>query len=172
MKSSKKERTKKPRVGIVMGSDSDLPVMEETATLLQQFQIPYEMRVISAHRTPALMVEYASSAQDRGLEVIIAGAGAAAGLPGMIASLTCLPVVGVPIKGSALNGLDALFSIVQMPTGVPVATVAINGAKNAGILAAEIIGIKDPQIQKQLGQHRRSMEAGVRKKSIQKSWLG
>ncbi len=132
-----------PLVGIIMGSDSDLPVMQGAAEMLREFGVPYEMTIVSAHRTPARLYEYAESARDRGLRVIIAGAGGAAHLPGMAAALTPLPVIGVPVKSAALSGEDSLLSIVQMPAGVPVATVAINGAKNAGILAAQILGVAD-----------------------------
>ncbi|MHB1399870.1 MAG: 5-(carboxyamino)imidazole ribonucleotide mutase, partial [Trichloromonadaceae bacterium] len=127
-----------PLVGIIMGSDSDLPVMREAAQMLEEFGVPFEITIVSAHRTPQRMFDYAASAAGRGLEVIIAGAGGAAHLPGMVAAITPLPVVGVPVNITAFNGLDALLSIVQMPGGVPVATVAINNAKNAGILAAQM----------------------------------
>lgn len=130
----------KPLVGIIMGSDSDLPVMGEVAKILEEFQIPYEITIVSAHRTPDRMIKYAKSAAEKGLKIIIAGAGGSAHLPGMIASLTPLPVIGVPVRTSNMEGLDSLLSIVQMPPGIPVATVAVNGAKNAGILAASIIG--------------------------------
>src|ERR1700752_1867115 len=130
------------QVGIIMGSDSDLPVMQAAADILQEFGIGYEMTVVSAHRTPQRMVEYASQGKLRGLKVIIAGAGGAAHLPGMVASLTSLPVIGVPIKSSnSIDGWDSILSILQMPSGIPVATVALNGAKNAGILAAQIIAL-------------------------------
>ena len=138
-------------VGIIMGSTSDLPVMEDAAKILSDFGIPYELTIVSAHRTPERMVEYAKTAIDRGIQVIIAGAGGAAHLPGMTASLTPLPVVGVPIKSSnSIDGWDSLLSIVQMPNGIPVATVAINAAKNAGILAAKILGATNPDLQKKL----------------------
>ncbi len=131
----------KPIVGIIMGSDSDLGIMQAAADILQQFNIPIELTVVSAHRTPLRMVDYATTAQQRGLKVIIAGAGGAAHLPGMIASITTLPVIGVPIKSSnSIDGWDSVLSILQMPNGVPVATVALNAAKNAGILAAQIVG--------------------------------
>jgi len=130
-----------PLVGIIMGSDSDLPVMQAAADVLKEMNIAYELTVVSAHRTPQRMVEYASKAKERGLKVIIAGAGGAAHLPGMVASLTPLPVIGVPIKSSnSIDGWDSVLSILQMPNGIPVATVALNAAKNAGILAASIIG--------------------------------
>lgn len=128
-------------VGIIMGSDSDLPVMKNAAEILDQFEIPYEITVVSAHRTPQRMFDYANDAHTRGLQVIIAGAGGAAHLPGMVSSISPLPVIGVPIKSSnSIDGWDSILSILQMPNGIPVATVALNGAKNAGLLAAEIIG--------------------------------
>lgn len=136
-----------PIVGIIMGSDSDLPVMQAAADALTTFNIPFELTVVSAHRTPERMVQYAKSARNRGLRVIIAGAGGAAHLPGMVAAITSLPVIGVPIKSSnSLNGWDSILSILQMPNGVPVATVALNAAKNAGLLAAQIIGSSDAKV--------------------------
>src|SRR6201986_4521975 len=132
-----------PFVGIIMGSDSDLSIMKAASDILKQFDIAHEVTVVSAHRTPLRMVDYAQKAKDRGLKVIIAGAGGSAHLPGMVAAITPLPVIGVPIKTKSLDGLDSLLSIVQMPPGIPVATVAINGAKNAGILAASIVGTTD-----------------------------
>lgn len=148
-------------VGIIMGSDSDLPVMQEAAKILDYFNVNYELTIVSAHRTPERLFEYAKEAKARGLQVIIAGAGGAAHLPGMAASLSELPVIGVPIKTSTLNGLDSLLSIVQMPGGVPVATVAINGAKNAGILAAQIIGLKEEAIQKKIMEYKEKMKKEV-----------
>lgn len=139
-----------PIVGIAMGSDSDLPTMQDAADLLDELQIAYEIRIISAHRTPEKMIEYGKTASDRGLKVVIAGAGGAAHLPGMLAAVTTLPVIGVPVKLSQLDGIDSLLSIVQMPKGVPVATVAINNSKNAGLLAARIIGIENAAIREQL----------------------
>ena len=139
-----------PIVGIAMGSDSDLPTMQDAADLLDELRIAYEIRIISAHRTPEKMIEYGKTASDRGLKVVIAGAGGAAHLPGMLAAVTTLPVIGVPVKLSQLDGIDSLLSIVQMPKGVPVATVAINNSKNAGLLAARIIGIENPAIREQL----------------------
>ncbi|MBK32634.1 MAG: 5-(carboxyamino)imidazole ribonucleotide mutase [Chloroflexi bacterium] len=139
-----------PVVGIAMGSDSDLPTMQDAADLLDELHISYEIRIISAHRTPEKMIEYGKTASDRGLKVVIAGAGGAAHLPGMLAAVTTLPVIGVPVKLSQLDGIDSLLSIVQMPKGVPVATVAINNSKNAGLLAARIIGIENPAIREQL----------------------
>ena len=139
-----------PIVGIAMGSDSDLPTMQDAAALLDELHIAYEIRIISAHRTPEKMIEYGKTASDRGLKVVIAGAGGAAHLPGMLAAVTTLPVIGVPVKLSQLDGIDSLLSIVQMPKGVPVATVAINNSKNAGLLAARIIGIENAAIREQL----------------------
>ena len=137
---------KKPLVGIIMGSDSDLPIMQEAAKILEFFEIEFEVTVVSAHRTPERLFKYSKEAEKRGIRVIIAGAGGAAHLPGMVASITPLPVIGVPVKSASLEGMDSLLSIVQMPGGIPVATVAINGAKNAGILAAEILGVKYKEI--------------------------
>ena len=147
----------KPLVGIIMGSDSDLPVMSAAAQMCEKFGISYEVTVVSAHRTPDRLVKYAKSAEKRGLRVIIAGAGGAAHLPGMAASMTALPVIGVPVRGSNLEGMDSLLSIVQMPGGVPVATVAINGAKNAGILAAQMIGVKSKKVRKKIAQYKEEM---------------
>ncbi len=149
----------KPIVGIIMGSDSDLETMKECANLLQEFSIPYEIKVVSAHRTPDWMFEYAKTAESRGLEVIIAGAGGAAHLPGMTASLTHLPVIGVPVQSKSLNGIDSLLSIVQMPVGIPVATLAIGiaGAKNAAILAARILGLKYPYIKNKLTEYHQNL---------------
>ena len=138
------------KVGILMGSDSDLPVMQEAAKLLGDLGVEHEVKIISAHRSPRLAAEYAMAAEGAGIEVIIAGAGGAAHLPGVIASLTPVPVIGVPIKSPALDGLDSLLSIVQMPSGVPVATVSVNGAKNAGILAAQILSIKYPELRQKI----------------------
>jgi len=145
-----------------MGSTSDLPIMEDAAKILEEFGIPYELTIVSAHRTPERMVEYAKSASSRGIKVIVAGAGGAAHLPGMTASLTPLPVVGVPIKSSnSIDGWDSLLSIVQMPNGIPVATVAINAAKNAGILAAKIIGASDLALQTKLQPYMDTMKETV-----------
>ena len=152
------------RVGIIMGSDSDLPVMQEAAMMLQQLGVAYEMTIVSAHRTPGRLYEYAQSARDRGIRVIIAGAGGAAHLPGMAAAITELPVIGVPVRSSSLSGEDSLLSIVQMPGGVPVATVAINGAKNAGILAAQILGVADPAVLDRVMQYKKDLEAMVMQK--------
>jgi phosphoribosylaminoimidazole carboxylase len=142
-----------PRVGIIMGSDSDLPVIKEAAKILNDFDVPTEVRIVSAHRTPELMFSYARSAHERGVQVIIAGAGGAAHLPGMVAALTPLPVIGVPVRASALDGLDSLLSIVQMPRGVPVATVAINNATNAGLLAVRMLGVGDSVLQARMAQY-------------------
>jgi len=147
-----------PIVGIIMGSDSDLVVMQAASDILKQFQIDHEVTVVSAHRTPMRMVEYAQKAKNRGLKVIIAGAGGAAHLPGMVASITSLPVIGVPIKSSnSIDGWDSVLSILQMPNGVPVATVALNAAKNAGILAAEIIGTSDEVISKKVSDYKNTL---------------
>jgi 5-(carboxyamino)imidazole ribonucleotide mutase len=143
-----------------MGSDSDLPVMGEAARVLAELGVPHEVRVVSAHRTPIDMIEYGQLAAGRGLRVIVAGAGGAAHLPGMLAAVTVLPVIGVPVRSSALSGLDSLLSIVQMPRGVPVATVAIDGAQNAGLLAAQILAIGDPELSERLAR-RKEMIAGA-----------
>lgn len=156
---------KKALVGIIMGSDSDLQVMKEAKEVLDSFNVPNEITIVSAHRTAKRMVEYASGAKKKGIEVIIAGAGGAAHLPGMVASLTPLPVIGVPIKTKSLEGLDSLLSIWQMPPGVPVATVAINGAKNAGILACQILATKHTGIAKKVERHKRDLESDVLKKA-------
>jgi 5-(carboxyamino)imidazole ribonucleotide mutase len=148
----------KIEVGIIMGSDSDYPVMEDAVKVLKEFGIGYEVKVLSAHRTPNQHVEYSKSALGRGLKVIIAAAGGAAHLPGVTAAQTTLPVIGVPIKGKSLEGMDSLLSIVQMPPGIPVATVAINGAKNAAILAANIIGLLNSDIQNKLSEYKAKME--------------
>lgn len=151
-----------PQVGIIMGSDSDLNIMQAASDILKQFGITHEVTVVSAHRTPLRMVEYAQKAKERGLKVIIAGAGGAAHLPGMVASITPLPVVGVPIKSSnSIDGWDSVLSILQMPNGVPVATVALNAAKNAGILAAEIIGSFDDAVSKKVIDYKSSLNNEV-----------
>ena len=149
------------KVGIIMGSDSDLPVMRAAADMLDALNIPYEMTIVSAHRTPKRLYEYAESAEQRGLKIIIAGAGGAAHLPGMAAAISALPVIGVPVKSSALSGEDSLLSIVQMPGGIPVATVAINGAKNAGILAAQILGTSDQAIMQRVRDYKAGLEQMV-----------
>src|SRR5687767_9443614 len=153
---------KKPVIGIIMGSQSDLKVMKEAAELLEEMKIPFELTIVSAHRTPERMVEYASQARKRGLKVIIAGAGGAAHLPGMVASMTTLPVIGVPVKSSnSIDGWDSVLSILQMPSGVPVATVALNGARNAGILAAQIIGASDSAVARKLETFKASLRTKV-----------
>ncbi len=155
-----------PLVGIIMGSQSDLVIMNAAAEILQKFNIPYEIDIVSAHRTPDKMFEYAKSAVDRGLKVIIAGAGGAAHLPGMVASLTPLPVIGVPVKSSnSIDGWDSLLSIVQMPNGVPVATVAVNAAQNAGILAVQIIGSHDKAVLDKLAVFKEELKEKVNKSS-------
>lgn len=157
----------KPVVGILMGSDSDLPIMQEAADILKKFGIPYEITVSSAHRTPARTSRYAKSAEKRGLKIIIAGAGSAAHLAGFIAAETTLPVIGVPIDSSSLKGLDALLSTVQMPGGVPVASMAIGkaGARNAGVFAAEVLSLSDEELKKRLKDYRKEMIKQVEKKA-------
>lgn len=154
-----------PQVGIIMGSDSDLLIMKEAAQVLDEFQITYEIKIVSAHRTPNLMAEYGNTAHKRGIKVIIAGAGGAAHLPGMTASYSPLPVIGVPVKSRSLDGLDSLLSIVQMPGGVPVATVGINQAKNAGILAAQIISVFDKVLQRRIISYKKKLEMDSIKKN-------
>lgn len=157
----------KPVVSIVMGSDSDLPVMQHAADILTEFEIPYELDIVSAHRTPDKMFAFAKKAHKRGIKVIIAGAGGAAHLPGMIASLTPLPVIGVPVKSGSntTEGWDSILSILQMPGGVPVATVAVNGAKNAGLLAAQILGASDRRIRNKMIDYKTALKEEVEKKS-------
>ena len=150
-----------PQVGIIMGSDSDLKVMGDAAKVLEDFGVPFELTIVSAHRTPHRMVDYATQAAGRGLAVIIAGAGGAAHLPGMVAALTPLPVIGVPVAATLLNGNDALLSIVQMPAGVPVATVAINNATNAALLAVQILGTRDPLLQAAMVRYKQGLEHKV-----------
>jgi 5-(carboxyamino)imidazole ribonucleotide mutase len=154
-----------PKISIIMGSDSDLPVMRQAAEFLQSLDIPFELTVVSAHRTPDRMFSFAREAYDRGIRVIIAGAGGAAHLPGMVASLTPLPVIGVPVKSSnSIDGWDSVLSILQMPNGVPVATVALNAAKNAGILAAQILATSDPTILERIREYKQSLADAVRQK--------
>ena len=154
-----------PRVGIIMGSDSDLNVMQAAADILKFFEIPFELTVVSAHRTPQRMFEYALSAKERGLSVLIAGAGGAAHLPGMVAAITPLPVIGVPIKSSnSIDGWDSVLSILQMPNGVPVATVALNAAKNAGILAAQILGAFDESVGQRIAAYKQQLANEVQEK--------
>jgi len=155
----------KPIVAIIMGSDSDLVIMQDAAKVLDDFKIPYELTVVSAHRTPDRLYEYAKSAAQKGIKVIIAGAGGAAHAPGMVAALTSLPVIGVPIKTKTMEGLDSLLSIAQMPPGIPVATVSVNGAKNAGILAAQIIGVSDKTVQKKVEQYKEILKDSVVEKA-------
>ena len=159
---------KQIKVGIIMGSASDLPVMKDAKDILDAFEIEAEVQIVSAHRTPDKMVEYARNAAKRGIQVIIAGAGGAAHLPGMTASMTTLPVIGVPIKSSnSIDGWDSILSILQMPNGIPVATVALNGAKNAGILAARIIGATDKKVEETLGKYSEEMKEKVEKSQEQ-----
>ena len=162
----------KPIVGIIMGSDSDLPVMQAAATVLDEFNIPYELTIVSAHRTPDRMYEYAKSAHTRGLQIIIAGAGGSAHLPGMVAAITHLPVIGVPVQSKTMSGIDSLYSIVQMPGGIPVATVAINGAKNAGLLAAQIIATTDTVLAEKLIEFRKEMCMEVEEKAHRHEKIG
>jgi 5-(carboxyamino)imidazole ribonucleotide mutase len=158
--------TAQPLVGIVMGSDSDWPTMRDAAAICERFGVAYEARVVSAHRTPRDMMEYGEGAHARGLKVIVAGAGGAAHLPGMLASYTPLPVIGVPVKGRALDGLDSLLSIVQMPNGIPVATVAINGATNAGLLAVRILTAHDPALLDQMLAYQAELATVSRAKTV------
>ena len=161
-----------PQVGIIMGSDSDLPTMESAIALCEEFAVPHEVAIVSAHRTPDRMVEYAKTAVSRGLKVIIAGAGGAAHLPGMVASLTPLPVIGVPVKTRHLQGVDSLYSIVQMPGGIPVATVAINNAKNAGLLAIQILGAFDSNLLKKVENYRQELANSVIEKQNRLDQMG
>ena len=155
----------KPTVAIIMGSESDLAVMKDAASLLDELNVKYELTIVSAHRTPDRMFNFAKSAAPRGIHVIIAGAGGSAHLPGMVASLTHLPVIGVPVQTKTLNGLDSLYSIVQMPAGVPVATVAINGAHNAALLAAEILALNDPALSERLISYKEKLKKTVETKA-------
>lgn len=161
-----------PRVGIIMGSDSDLAIMKEAGDILARFGVDFEMTVCSAHRLPEETARFASTAQARGMQVIIAGAGGAAHLPGVIAAYTILPVIGVPIKTSTLNGIDSLYSIVQMPKGIPVATVAINGAANAGLLAVQIMALQDENLKEAMVNYRRSMADEVSAKDQKLKQIG
>ena len=164
----------KPLVGIIMGSQSDLKIMRQAAEFLEEMEIPFEVTIVSAHRTPARMVKYATEARERGLKVIVAGAGGAAHLPGMVASLTTLPVIGVPVKSSnSIDGWDSVLSILQMPSGVPVATVALDGARNAGILAAQIIGANDTKVGARLETFKQQLQSKVEdavKEMVDKGW--
>jgi len=159
-------------VGVIMGSDSDLPTMKDAIAICEEFDIPYEVAIVSAHRTPERMVEYAKSAHHRGLKVIIAGAGGAAHLPGMVASLTPLPVIGVPVATQPLQGVDSLYSIVQMPAGIPVATVAIGNAKNAGLLAVQILATSQPELLERVQHYRQSLSQSVMEKQERLDRLG
>jgi 5-(carboxyamino)imidazole ribonucleotide mutase len=164
----------KPMVGIIMGSQSDLKIMKDAAEVLEELNVPYELTIVSAHRTPQRLMDYATNARSRGLKVIVAGAGGAAHLPGMVASVTILPVVGVPIKSSnSIDGWDSTLSILQMPAGVPVATVALDGARNAGILAAQIIGTSDRELARRLDKFKKALKMKVEaaaKKIETKGW--
>ncbi|WP_373546122.1 5-(carboxyamino)imidazole ribonucleotide mutase [Chamaesiphon sp.] len=161
-----------PLIGIIMGSDSDLPTMKAAIEICEQFEIAHEVAIVSAHRTPERMVEYAKTAYERGLKVIIAGAGGAAHLPGMVASLTPLPTIGVPVQTRALQGVDSLYSIVQMPAGIPVATVAIGNATNAGLLAVQILAIHDPTLSAQVQSYRDSLRDMVLAKQDRLTEIG
>ena len=159
-------------IAIIMGSDSDLTVMSKASEILDKFNVPYEITIVSAHRTPDRMYKFAREAETRGIKVIIAGAGGAAHLPGMVASLTHLPVIGVPIKTSSLNGLDSLLSIVQMPAGIPVATVAINNAENAALLALSILCVYDENIAKRLKEYRENLKKTIEEKAKRLESIG
>jgi 5-(carboxyamino)imidazole ribonucleotide mutase len=162
----------KPLVGIIMGSDSDLPVMQEAAAVLEELGVPFELTIVSAHRTPDRLYEYANKAANKGLKVIIAGAGGSAHLPGMTAAMTTLPVIGVPVQTKTLSGVDSLYSIVQMPPGIPVATVAINGAKNAGLLAAKILATHDEGLTTKLNSYVKDLETAVLAKATKLESVG
>ena len=158
----------KPLVSIIMGSDSDLPVMNQAAEILKEFKVPFEITIVSAHRTPKRLFEFSENAHERGIEVIIAGAGGAAHLPGMVAAISPLPVIGVPIKSSnSIDGWDSILSILQMPGGVPVATVALDGAKNAGLLAVQILSVKEIPLRKKMLDYKSKMNSEVMKKVMQ-----
>ncbi|MBD2771659.1 5-(carboxyamino)imidazole ribonucleotide mutase [Iningainema tapete] len=161
-----------PLVGIIMGSDSDLPTMQGAIAICEEFGVAFEVAIVSAHRTPQRMVDYAQSALERGLKVIIAGAGGAAHLPGMVASLTILPVIGVPVASRHLQGIDSLYSIVQMPAGIPVATVAIGNAKNAGLLAVQILATQQPELQQKVQQYRQTLTESVMAKQTKLEQIG
>ncbi|MBD2307831.1 5-(carboxyamino)imidazole ribonucleotide mutase [Chroococcidiopsis sp. FACHB-1243] len=161
-----------PQIGIIMGSDSDLPTMQDAIAVCEEFALAVEVAIVSAHRTPERMVEYAQSAHQRGLKVIIAGAGGAAHLPGMVAALTPLPVIGVPVASRHLQGLDSLYSIVQMPAGIPVATVAIGNAKNAGLLAVQILATHQPELLTKVQQYRQSLANTVMQKQAKLEQIG
>ena len=162
----------KPLIGIIMGSDSDLPTMQDAIAVCEEFGVKSEVAIVSAHRTPERMVEYAKLAHQRGIKVIIAGAGGAAHLPGMVASLTPLPVIGVPVPSRHLQGVDSLYSIVQMPAGIPVATVAIGNAKNAGLLAIQILATQQPELLERVQQYRQTLAQSVMEKQVNLDQLG
>lgn len=161
-----------PLVGIIMGSDSDLPTMQAAIAVCEEFDVPCEVEIVSAHRTPERMVEYARQAHTRGIKVIVAGAGGSAHLPGMVASMTVLPVIGVPVQTKTLQGVDSLYSIVQMPAGIPVATVAIGNAKNAGLLAVQILASHNPELLTKLQAYRQSLADMVQSKQAKLNQLG
>ncbi|NEP08173.1 MULTISPECIES: 5-(carboxyamino)imidazole ribonucleotide mutase [Okeania] len=161
-----------PIIGIIMGSDSDLPTMKEAIAICEEFEVPSEVAIVSAHRTPQRMFEYAQTAHQRGLKVIIAGAGGAAHLPGMVASLTPLPVIGVPVQTRTLQGIDSLYSIVQMPRGIPVATVAIGNAKNAGLLAIQILASHQPELLERVQKYRQTLAESVMDKQTKLEEMG
>jgi len=167
-----RQMTRKPVVAIIMGSDSDLPTMQAAISVCEEFGVAYEVAIVSAHRTPERMVEFAQQAHLRGLQVIIAGAGGAAHLPGMVAALTPLPVIGVPVPSRHLQGLDSLYSIVQMPAGIPVATVAIGNAKNAGLLAVQILAAHQPELLQQVQHYRQTLRESVQQKQGRLDQLG
>jgi 5-(carboxyamino)imidazole ribonucleotide mutase len=166
------EKQSTPQIGIIMGSDSDLPIMQEAIAICHEFQITTEVAIVSAHRTPQRLVEYATTAQPRGIKVIIAGAGGAAHLPGMVASLTPLPVIGVPVPTRHFQGVDSLYSIVQMPGGIPVATVAIGNSKNAGLLAVQILATHNPQLLAEVQKYRQQLAQSVLDKQAKLDSLG
>jgi len=166
------DKAKPPEIGIIMGSDSDLPTMQAAIAICEQFEVAHEVEIISAHRTPERMVDYATTAHERGLKVIIAGAGGAAHLPGMVAAITPLPVIGVPVSSRQLSGLDSLYSIVQMPRGIPVATVAIGNATNAGLLAVQVLAAQQPQLLVAVQQYRAALKQQVQAKQTNLADLG
>lgn len=167
-----KGRIRMGKVGIIMGSDSDLPVMSNAAKILDELKVNYELTIVSAHRTPDRLYEYAKTAEERGIDIIIAGAGGAAHLPGMTAAMTVLPVIGVPVQTKALGGIDSLYSICQMPPGIPVATVAINGALNAGLLAAKILGVTDLSLRERIKKYEDNLNETVLEKAKRLEEIG
>lgn len=172
MQQRKNNMKSKPIIGIIMGSDSDLPVMADAAGIFDDFKVQYELTVVSAHRTPDVLVAYSTQALARGIKIIIAGAGGAAHLPGMVASMSPLPIIGVPIKTKSMDGLDSLLSIAQMPPGVPVATVAVNGAKNAALLAIQMLGMTDKKLQQKIVEYKKKMNIEVKGKAQKLSKIG